>query len=86
MPECHQILSLLSDYLDRDLPPESCEMMAQHLESCRTCETAAEELRSAVSLCRQYRMESKPSPLRQEQHDDLRRVFQKTLSEMKTRS
>jgi anti-sigma factor RsiW len=83
MPECSEIVSMLSDYLDRDLPPETCSVIARHVESCSACGAAAEELRSTIGLCRQYRMESRPGPLPRDKHDELRRVFQKTLSEMK---
>jgi anti-sigma factor RsiW len=83
MAECNEIVALLSDYLDRDLPTETCATVARHLESCSACGVAAEELRSTVNLCRQYRMESKPGPLPREKQDELRQVFQKTLSEMK---
>ena len=82
MPECNKIVSMLSDYLDRDLPPEACVVIARHLESCSACGAAAEELRSTVDLCRQYRMESQPEPLPRDKHDELRQAFQKTLSEM----
>jgi predicted anti-sigma-YlaC factor YlaD len=83
MPECNEIVSMLSDYLDRDLAPEACVVIARHLESCRACGAAAEELRSTVDLCRHYRMESKPGPLPRGKQDELRQVFQKTLAEMK---
>ena len=83
MSECNEIVAMLSDYLDRDLPPETCAIVARHLESCPACGVAAEELRSTVNLCRHYRMERKPGPLPREKQDELRQVFQKTLSEMK---
>ena len=83
MPECNEVVAMLSDYLDRDLPPETCATITRHLESCSACGVATEELRSTVNLCRQYRMESKPGPLPREKQDELRRVFQKTLSQMK---
>jgi len=83
MPECNEIVSMLSDYLDSDLPPEACVVIARHLESCSACGAAAEQLRSTVNLCRQYRMESKPGPLPRHKQDQLREIFQKTLSEMK---
>ena len=83
MPECNEIIAMLSEYLDRDLPPETCADVARHLVSCHECGIAAEELRSTVSLCRQYRMDSNPGPLPREKHEELRQVLQRTLSEMK---
>ena len=74
---------MLSEYLDRDLPPETCADVARHLEGCRECGIAAEELRSTVSLCRQFRLDSHPGPLPREKQEELRQVLQRTLSEMK---
>ena len=52
MPDCSEIASLLSDYLDRDLPPETCTVVDAHLQSCVRCENAASELRRTIALCR----------------------------------
>jgi predicted anti-sigma-YlaC factor YlaD len=83
MPECGEIVSMLSDYLDRDLPADTCVAIARHLESCRSCGMAADELRSTVDLCRQYRLTGAPGPLPRDKQEQLREVFERTLSEMK---
>lgn len=83
MGDCAQIVAMLSDYLDRDLPPETCGAIARHLQTCEACGNAAESLRATVGLCRQYRMESKPGPLASDKHDEMKRAFQKALSDMK---
>ena len=82
MPECNEIVSMLSGYLDRDLPPETCVAIGRHLETCAACGATAEGLGSTINLCRQYRMDNTPGPLPSDKHEKLRQAFRKALSEI----
>jgi anti-sigma factor RsiW len=84
--DCPEIIALLSDYLDRDLPPETCNAIDAHLRSCVSCHAAAAGLRQSVALCRRYRAEDQPGPLAAEKHRELRTALEKALGTMRESS
>ena len=79
MHQCPEIIAMLSEYLDRDLPEETCSSIESHLRSCTNCEAAAAGLRQSVAMCRQFRTEDTPGPLPAEKHRELREAFEKAL-------
>ena len=81
--ECSEIIDLLSDYLERDLPPNTCAVLEHHLAECPECTQAAEGLRKTVSLCREYRSENFPAPLAPEKQKALREAFEKVLANLR---
>lgn len=34
---CEQLIAVLADYLDHELPPAQVEILEQHLARCRSC-------------------------------------------------
>ena len=86
MPDCAEIVALLSDYLDRDLPPTTCDVIDAHLNRCPDCGQAAVSLRRTVDLCRQFRSEDQPGPLSPFKQEELRSAFKKALASMPQRS
>jgi anti-sigma factor RsiW len=83
MPECAEIVSMLSEYLDRDLPPDTCAAIDAHVRTCRRCENAAASLRLMVDLCRAFRAEDRPGPLDAGKQRELRSAFEKVLESMR---
>jgi anti-sigma factor RsiW len=83
MPDCDEIVSTLSEYLDRDLPPDTCAAIDAHLRTCRRCENAASSLRRTVDLCRAFRAEDRPAPLDVGKQRELRSAFEKVLESMR---
>jgi RNA polymerase sigma-70 factor, ECF subfamily len=83
MPECAEIVKMLSDYLDRDLPGDTCSAIDAHLTSCPDCANAAASLRQTVDLCRRFRSEDRPGPLPAAKHQELRSVFERLLESMR---
>ena len=82
MSTCDQIGPLLSAWLDRDLPNETCGVIDAHLRSCARCSEEMEALRSTVDLCRSYRSESVPGPLPGDKHEQLKEAFRKALQSL----
>jgi len=76
---------MLSAYLDRDLPPETCAGMDAHLQSCSRCENAATELRRTIALCREFRAQDLPGPIAEDSRQQLRAAFEKALESMQHR-
>ena len=50
--QCQEIFSNLSEYLDGELPLESCEQMRSHIEACPTCLAFIQDLKRAIDRCR----------------------------------
>jgi anti-sigma factor RsiW len=83
MPECYEIVALLSEYLDRDLPQTTCEAIDAHLRQCPHCENAAVSLRRTVDFCRHFRAEDQPGPLAASKQQELRSAFEKALRSLR---
>jgi predicted anti-sigma-YlaC factor YlaD len=83
MSNCAEIVAMLSDYLDRDLPPATCAVIENHLDMCPDCGEAAESLRKMVSLCRQYATDNRPRPLPADKEQELRAAFERVMAHMR---
>jgi anti-sigma factor RsiW len=81
--DCREIAAMLSEYLDRELSPETCTSIDMHLRSCPNCDRAAASLRRTVALCREFRAEDRPGPLPAEKQSELRAVFERVLDSMR---
>ena len=61
--DCERIFALLSEYLDQELPPVTCEELEQHLRQCPPCLQFVQSLRRSVALCRQLgQSQDAPAP------------------------
>ncbi len=77
---CKEIFSLLSDYLNLELPPDACRDIESHLAGCAPCVEFAESLRKTVELCRRYRPAELPAPLGEKARKQLTTAYQKMLA------
>lgn len=50
--KCKEVFSLLSEYLNLELPTDACQEIETHLAGCPPCIEFAESLRKTVELCR----------------------------------
>ncbi|MCU0248308.1 MAG: zf-HC2 domain-containing protein [Bryobacter sp.] len=48
--DCKTIFSLLSQYIDGELPPDACREIEAHMHDCAPCVEFLESLRKSVSL------------------------------------
>jgi anti-sigma factor RsiW len=78
--ECKEIFTLLSDYLNLELPPESCREIETHLAGCAPCVEFVESLRKTIELCRRYRPAELPSPLGESAREELLAAYQKMVA------
>jgi len=51
-PECRELFSNLSEYLDDRVEPVACEKMRGHIEACPACVAFLRDLRVAIDRCR----------------------------------
>ncbi len=80
---CKEIFAVLSEYLDMELAPASCQELESHLEGCRPCIEFVESLRKSIVLCREYSPTELPKPLSKEAHRELQEAYQGMLSARK---
>ncbi|MGB7762276.1 MAG: zf-HC2 domain-containing protein [Bryobacteraceae bacterium] len=81
--KCREVFSLLSEYLNLELPPGACQEIETHLAGCPPCIEFAESLRKAVELCRQYQPSEIPEPLEGNARQQLFDAYQRMLGARK---
>ncbi len=80
LDECRRIFALLSEYLDAELPADTCEQIAAHLNDCPPCVEFLESLRKTIALCRSLQVEDRARPLSDAARAELRSAYEKALS------
>ena len=64
MKSCSRVVSLLADYLEGQLPPQTHAELEQHLSRCAACVAHVQSYRSTVSLLRSISERDLPDGLR----------------------
>ena len=77
--KCKEVFALLSDYLNLELPPETCQDIEAHIADCAPCIEFAESLRKTVDLCRRYQPTELPAPIGQEAKAQLLEAYRRML-------
>ena len=70
-PECEEVRSLSSDYIDEDLDEARTSRLRAHLEMCGPCTAFVNTLRATVRLLRLTPRRDAPDDLRQRVRDRL---------------
>ena len=78
-----EVFSLLSEYLNLELPTGACQEIETHLAGCPPCIEFAESLRKTVELCRRYRPRELPEPLEKNARQQLLDSYQRMLGARK---
>lgn len=81
--KCREVFSLLSDYLDLELPPDACREMEAHMAGCEPCIEFTESLRKTVELCRRYRPDEIPEPLSTDARAELLEAYRRMMTARK---
>lgn len=77
--KCNELFSLLSEYLNLELPSDACQEIETHLAGCPPCIEFAESLRKTIELCRGYRPTELPGPIGKEAREQLLQAYQRML-------
>lgn len=56
-PECRELFSNLSEYVDGRIEPLTCEEMRRHIEACPACGAFLRDLRGAIDRCRSLKIQ-----------------------------
>lgn len=78
--KCKEIFSLLSEYLNLELPPDACREMEAHIAGCAPCVEFTNSLRRTVELCRSYQPEEMPAPLGESAREQLLGAYRKMMA------
>ena len=84
--KCKEVFSLLSEYLNLELPPDACQEIETHLAGCPPCIEFAKSLRKTIELCRSYRPTELPGPIVKNAREQLLEAYQRMLGGRKTLS
>jgi RNA polymerase sigma-70 factor (ECF subfamily) len=84
--KCKEVFSLLSEYLNLELPPDACQEIEDHIAGCPPCIEFAESLRKTVELCRHYQPNELPEPLGMSARAELLEAYQQMLGGRKASS
>jgi anti-sigma factor RsiW len=58
---CQEVVELVSDYLERSLPPDETTLFEQHLNFCDGCDWYVEQLKRTVETVGEIREEDVPA-------------------------
>ncbi len=59
-PACRELFANLSDYLDGELEPKTCDQMRKHIDACPSCILFLRDLRQAIDRCRSLDVDCDP--------------------------
>ena len=62
---CQEVVELVTDYLERALPPEEAELFEQHINFCDGCEWYLEQMRATVAAVGRITEEDVPPDTRE---------------------
>jgi anti-sigma factor (TIGR02949 family) len=66
MPSCKQVIDLLGEYLDGDLPPSELELFEAHMDKCPPCKAFLRTYKTSDQLARSaLRQEEIPAELKE---------------------
>jgi RNA polymerase sigma-70 factor (ECF subfamily) len=77
--DCSRIFAMLSEYLDRELPPGACGDLEDHLRDCPECIQFVDSLKRSVELCRQYGAHRPAETVAPQVMADLRAAYETML-------
>jgi anti-sigma factor RsiW len=78
--DCSPIFAMLSEYLDRELPPATCGELEEHLRDCPECIQFVDSLRRSIELCREYGASRPSEPVDPKAAADLRAAYERMLA------
>jgi len=77
---CKRMFALLSEYLDLELPAETCRDIEAHMAGCSPCLQFTESLRKTIELCHSYQPQELPEPMANDARKRLLETYQRMLA------
>jgi RNA polymerase sigma-70 factor (ECF subfamily) len=79
--ECKNVFALLSEHLDGELPPATCDELEKHIQGCAPCVEFVESLKKSVALGRTYTPAGEPPQLSPDVKRSLQEAYERMLHE-----
>jgi RNA polymerase sigma-70 factor (ECF subfamily) len=77
LPNCPDVLTLLSKKLENDVSPDLCAEMERHVDGCPHCKGLCDSLKRTLAVCKSFPSPSVPP----EVQESLRKAVQEALDE-----
>jgi predicted anti-sigma-YlaC factor YlaD len=69
---CQELVELVTDYLERALPPETAALFEQHLNFCDGCQAYLDQMRATIATLGRIELEDVPPEARDRLMDAFR--------------
>jgi len=73
--DCQSVFAALSQYLDQELPNDSCQELERHIQDCAPCVEFVESLKKSITLGRGYEPGHEAPTLAPEVRERLRQLY-----------
>ena len=83
--DCGRIFELLSEYLDQELTPATCQELESHLSGCPECIEFLGTLKRSMHLCRQLGKTIPPAQPDSKSLAELRGAYEAMLARRRNR-
>jgi anti-sigma factor (TIGR02949 family) len=78
-PSCRAVFEMLSEYLDGDLTPASCEELEEHIAGCEPCVQFLDSLKKTMSLSQCFDQEAQPPVLPAQLKEELLSAYRASM-------
>lgn len=75
MMECKQLVALLSEFIDGQLPDHLCQEIQAHIADCEPCVAFVNTLRKTIQMCQQLPQQPLPDELKSRLKELLQNEF-----------
>jgi anti-sigma factor RsiW len=76
---CKELFSLLSEYVDGDLPADTCATIEAHFADCAPCVEFIANFKKTIKLTKNWQADAPPEELTPEKRAALEQAWQQAL-------
>lgn len=76
--KCHELLSMLNDYVDGTIDPAICTELDRHMAGCNPCQVVVDNIRKTITLYKNGGPCELPVEFRRHLHEVLRQRWKET--------
>jgi anti-sigma factor (TIGR02949 family) len=76
---CREMFEMLSEYVDGELPADTCEEIEAHMKGCSPCIQFVDSFRSSIRMTREFCVDEHLGPMPEELRRTLERAYENSL-------
>ena len=84
--KCEELLAMLNDYVDGDIPPGVCETFEKHLAGCNPCQIVVDNIRKTITLYKDGKPYDTPPAFQRKLRDLVRQRWQRKFGWQRAKS